>query len=65
MGIEEAILNEVEEKGIEKGITMKTVQGIQNLLKRGKYTPKEIAEDMNVSLDFVMKVKNGEVKNPS
>jgi predicted transposase YdaD len=64
MGIEEAILKEVEEKGIEQGITLKNIKGVQNLLKQGKLNIQEIAEVLEVSIDFVMKVQNREIKNP-
>jgi transcriptional regulator with XRE-family HTH domain len=64
MGIEEAILKEVEEKGIEQGITLKNIKGVQNLLKQGKLNIQEIAEVLEVSINFVMKIQNGEIKNP-
>jgi predicted transposase YdaD len=68
MGIEEAILKEVEEKGIEQGIeqgiTLKNIKGVQNLLKQGKLNIQEIVEVLEVSIDFVMKVQNREIKNP-
>jgi predicted transposase YdaD len=76
MGIEEAILKEVEEKGIEQGIeqgigqgieqgiTLKNIKGVQNLLKQGRLNIQEIAEVLEVSIDFVMKIQNGEIKNP-
>ncbi len=58
MGIEEAILADVKEQG-----SLKTkIESIQKSLKRGKLTLEEIAEDFNVSLDFVQKVKSGEIK---
>ncbi len=70
MGIEEAILAEVEERGVEKGIekgieqgSLKTkIESIQMFLKNGKLTLEEIAEGFNVSLDFVQKIKSGEIK---
>jgi predicted transposase/invertase (TIGR01784 family) len=76
MGIEEAILKEVEEKGIEQGIeqgigqgieqgiTLKNIKGVQKALTKGKYSLEEIADLFEVSIDFVMKVQNREIKNP-
>ncbi len=70
MGIEEAILQDVKEqgieqgieKGIEQGMTLKTIKGIQKAILRNKLTLEEIAEDFEVSLEYVLKVKNGEIK---
>ncbi len=66
MGIEEAILQDVKEQGIEKGIeqgmTLKTIKGIQKAILRNKLTLEEIAEDFEVSPEYVLKVKNGEIK---
>jgi len=55
MGIEEAILKEVEERGILKS----KIQGIRKALERGKLTKQEIAEDFEVSFDFVRQVEKG------
>ncbi|MCU0446518.1 MAG: hypothetical protein MUE85_16555 [Microscillaceae bacterium] len=45
-------------QGIEKG----KILGIQKALKRGRLGLEEIAEDFEVSLDFVLQVKNGEIR---
>jgi predicted transposase YdaD len=49
-----------EIKGIAKGIIegeMKVKKGIINSLKRGKLTIEEIAEDFDVTVEFVLKIK--------
>ncbi|HAI77334.1 MAG TPA: hypothetical protein DCM08_13955 [Microscillaceae bacterium] len=66
MGIEEAILQEVREKsekrGEKRGETQTKIKGIQKALERNKLTLNEIAEDFEVSLEFVKQVQSGEVK---
>ncbi len=70
MGIEEAILADVKEQGIEEGVekgmeqgSLKTkIESIQRALQKDKYSLEEIAEFLDVSLDFVQKVKSGEIK---
>ncbi|MCU0444621.1 MAG: hypothetical protein MUE85_06845, partial [Microscillaceae bacterium] len=70
MGIEEAIIQEVTEKALEKGKIEGKIEakiegkilGIQKALKRGKLSLEEIAEDFEVSLAFVLQIKNGEIK---
>ena len=62
MGIEEAILQEVREQGVQEGLREKTIKGIQKALIRGKLSLQEISEDFEVSLEFVQKVQKGEIK---
>ena len=61
MGIEEAILQEVEQRGEEKGELQTKIKGIQRALKRGKLTIEEIAEDFEVTKQFVLQVQKGEI----
>ncbi|MCU0447473.1 MAG: hypothetical protein MUE85_21455 [Microscillaceae bacterium] len=49
-------------QGIEKGKIEVKVLGIQKALKRGRLSLEEIAEDFEVSLDFVLQVKKGEIR---
>jgi predicted transposase YdaD len=55
-----------EEKGIkigeEKGKHQKTIQGVQKALQRGRLSIEEIAEDFEVSIEFVLQVQRGEIK---
>ncbi|GAB4395644.1 MAG: hypothetical protein OHK0053_05250 [Microscillaceae bacterium] len=61
MGIEEAILQEVEERGLQQGLQQGVQQGalqtkiagIRKALTQGKLSLEEIAELFEVSLDFV------------
>jgi hypothetical protein len=62
MGIEEAILQEVTEKSIEQGRLEGKILGIQKALKQGILAYEEIADLFEVSLVFVLQVKNGEIK---
>ncbi|GAB4397754.1 MAG: hypothetical protein OHK0053_14870 [Microscillaceae bacterium] len=66
MGIEEIIRTELleagEKLGLEKGELKKSLVATQNLLKKGKLSPEEIAEVLEVSLDFVLKVQKGEIR---
>lgn len=62
MGIEEAILQDVKEQGIQQGITLNTIKGIQKAISRGKLTLEEIADLFEVSLKYVSEVKNGKIK---
>ncbi len=58
MGIEEAILADVKEQG-----SLETkVESIQRALQKDKYSLEEIAEFLDVSLDFVEKVKSGVIE---
>jgi predicted transposase YdaD len=43
--------------GIEKGKTEEKTQGIIKALKRGKLSNQEIAEDFEVTVEFVLNVK--------
>jgi len=61
MGIEEAILQEIEERGVKKGEQQTKIKGIKKALERGKLSIQEIAEDFEVSIEFVLKVQKGEV----
>ncbi|NJL12933.1 MAG: hypothetical protein HC913_08010 [Microscillaceae bacterium] len=69
MGIEEIIRTELMdvgeklglEKGEKQGELKKSLVATQNLLKKGRLSPEEIAEVLEVSLDFVKKVQIGEV----
>ncbi|GAB4397756.1 MAG: hypothetical protein OHK0053_14880 [Microscillaceae bacterium] len=65
MGIEEIIRAELmdvgKKLGLEEGELKKSLAATQNLLKKGKLSPEEIAEVLEVYLDFVKKVQRGEV----
>jgi len=69
MGIREAILNEVKEQGFDEGIREGIEKGIKEgikegiklsvkaMLQKGKFSLQEIAETLNVELDFVKQVQ--------
>jgi predicted transposase/invertase (TIGR01784 family) len=48
---------EGEEIGFEKGIKEGIEKGIEKALKRGKLTIAEIAEDFEITIDFVLEIK--------
>jgi predicted transposase/invertase (TIGR01784 family) len=62
MGIREAILNEVKEQGfvegIEKGIKEGIKLSVKAMLQKGKFSLQEIAEILDLDVDFVKQVKN-------
>jgi len=74
MGIREAILNEVKEQGFDEGIKEGVEKGIKEgiekgikegiklsvkaMLQKGKFSLQEIAEILDVELDFVKQVQN-------
>jgi uncharacterized iron-regulated protein len=58
LSIYDALINE----GMEQGERRKTIQGIQNALKKQKYSIEEIAAIFEVSEEFVRLVQQGEVK---
>jgi predicted XRE-type DNA-binding protein len=62
MGLEEAILEEVKQKGIEQGQLQKTVAAARNMLKRGKLSIEEIAEYLEVTVAFVQQVAKGDIQ---
>ncbi len=78
MGIEEAIIQEVTDKVTKKvtsevtnkvtlevteKVEMQTkINVIQKALAKGKYTIEDIGDLFEVSLEFVQKVKSGEIK---
>ncbi|MDI9356433.1 MAG: hypothetical protein QM536_05355, partial [Chitinophagaceae bacterium] len=43
--------------GIQKGKIEEKIEGIIKALKRGKLTIEEIAEDFDVTIDFVLTIK--------
>lgn len=53
----QSILQEGEIKGEIKGKLEEKRMGILKALKRGKLTLNEIAEDFEVTVDFVLKIK--------
>lgn len=55
-GIEEGIEIGME-KGMEKGKEETQRKGIEKALKRGKLTVEEIAEDFDVTVDYVLEIK--------
>ena len=62
MGIREAILHDVETKGIEKGIEKGQATGIEISTKimialRNGESPEAIAKKYNVSIDVVLRIK--------
>jgi hypothetical protein len=59
---QDALFKEGEEKGLEKGKHQKTIQGVQKALQRGRLSIEEIAEDFEVSIEFVLQVQRGEIK---
>lgn len=60
-GVRKDALAEGIEIGLEKGELIgaqkKTIAGIQKALKRGKLSVSEIAEDFEVTTDFVQQIK--------
>ena len=54
-----------EEKGIEKGKLRKAHLITIRLLKRGVLSAAIIAEDLDVPLDFVLKIQKKLEKNPN
>ncbi|SFC39366.1 conserved hypothetical protein (putative transposase or invertase) [Flexibacter flexilis DSM 6793] len=54
-------LDTAKEEGREEGRLETTIKGIQKALQRGKLTVAEIAEDFDMPLEFVQKVKNQEI----
>ena len=59
-GIEQGIEKGIEkgiEQGIEQGQLMKNTSVVKNLLQKGKLTLDEIADTVEVSLDFVKSMK--------
>jgi len=50
-----------EKKGLEKGKQEEKIKGIRKALNRGKLSIEEIAEDFEVSEEFVLKVKKGKI----
>jgi predicted hydrocarbon binding protein len=54
--VAEKVTKEVAEK-IRKEATEKTIESVKKLLKRGKVTIEEIAEDIEVSIDFVKEIQ--------
>jgi hypothetical protein len=46
------------EKGIEIGETKKTIKGIEKALLRGKLSVEEIAEDFEISVEFVIEIQS-------
>lgn len=49
------------EIGVEMGTERTTIKGIKRALERGKLSVEEIAEDFEVSVEFVLKIKNAEL----
>jgi predicted transposase/invertase (TIGR01784 family) len=52
--------DEGREEGIEIGEERAAIKGIKRALQRGKLSIEEIAEDFDVSVEFVLQIKNGE-----
>jgi len=57
MGIEEAILQEVEEKGIEKGTLQTKTKAIKKALQQRALTVQQIVDVFDVPTEFVLKVQ--------
>ena len=55
-GIEKGIEQGIE-KGIDEGFEKGIVKGIEKALKRGKLSLAEIAEDFEVSLEYLMQIQ--------
>jgi predicted transposase/invertase (TIGR01784 family) len=49
---------EGRKEGIEEGIEQAKINGIKKALNRGKLTVEEIAEDFEVTVDYVLEIKN-------
>jgi len=60
--VTERVTKKVTSEVTEKVRMQTKINGIQKALERNKLTLKETAEDFEVSLEFVEKVKNGEIK---
>jgi predicted transposase YdaD len=52
------VIDTAFEEGEEMGQTKEKTKNIVKALKRGKLTIEEIAEDFDVTIDFVIKTKN-------
>ncbi len=50
--------DEGREEGIEIGEERAAIKGIKRALQRGKLSIEEIAEDFDVSVEFVLQIKN-------
>jgi hypothetical protein len=56
------VTEKVTEQVTEQVRIQTKISGIQKALERNKLTLIEISEDFEVSLEFIMKVKSGEIK---
>ncbi|SFC07150.1 hypothetical protein SAMN05421780_102470 [Flexibacter flexilis DSM 6793] len=50
-----------KELGREEGIEIATIKGIQKALAQDKFSLEDIATIFDVSVEFILKIKNGEV----
>jgi len=52
-----------EKQKIREAVEQKETETVTRALKRGKLTIEEIAEDSDVSVDFVLEIQRGLAKN--
>ncbi|TAD97264.1 MAG: hypothetical protein EAZ97_12765, partial [Bacteroidetes bacterium] len=50
-----------KEIGLQEGKMAEKISGIKKALQRGKLSVEEMAEDFDVSIDFVVKIRNSEI----